>query len=388
MMHDFMNNNRDELTRRCREKVAKRPGRAATEPQLRNGVPMFLDQLIRTLEMEQTDDRAESQEISGPSGGGPAVSEIGTTAALHGRELLALGFNVDQVVHDYGDLCQAITDLAFERDVPFMVDEFRTLNRCLDNAIAQAVGEFSRQRDLDVFQKRLIVEKRLLDEINERQGLFVHELRNALHTALLGFTAVKTGNLSLSGATGAVIERSLASMRALLDVALNDVRQASGDMEKEQFSVARFIDDIQSAGELAPKVRGTVFVVHTVDEQLAVLANRETLYSAIWNLLQNAFKFTRVNTEVTLSAYATAEHVVIDVTDQCGGLPPGTEEKIFSSFSQFGEDRSGLGLGLTVVHQCVTANGGTVSVRDTPGVGCTFKVSLPRQADGQFSSTE
>ena len=52
---------------------------------------------------------------------------------------VALGYTADQVVHDYGDLCQAITDLAFERDAPFAVDEFRTLNRCLDNAIADAV---------------------------------------------------------------------------------------------------------------------------------------------------------------------------------------------------------------------------------------------------------
>ncbi len=40
---------------------------------------------------------------------------------------MELGFSVDQVVHDYGDLCQAITDLAVERDAPFSVDQFRTL---------------------------------------------------------------------------------------------------------------------------------------------------------------------------------------------------------------------------------------------------------------------
>jgi hypothetical protein len=67
------------------------------------------------------------------------LSEIGTSAVAHGASLLGLGYTVDQVVHDYGDLCQSITDLAFERDAPFSVEEFRTLNRCLDNAIADAV---------------------------------------------------------------------------------------------------------------------------------------------------------------------------------------------------------------------------------------------------------
>ena len=73
-----------------------------------------------------------------------------STATLHGRELLDGGYTIDQVVHDYGDLCQAITDLAFERNWPIQVDEFRTLNRCLDNGIADAVTEFTAQRDAAV----------------------------------------------------------------------------------------------------------------------------------------------------------------------------------------------------------------------------------------------
>lgn len=149
MMYEFLRNNREELAARCRDKVALRPGRAATTSQMQNGVPMFLDQLVRTLMIEQSTEPMESRRISGPDGGAPAISEMGTSAAQHGKVLLALGFSVDQVVHDYGDLCQAITDLAIERDAPFDVVEYQTLNRCLDNAIAEAVKEFSYQRDFD-----------------------------------------------------------------------------------------------------------------------------------------------------------------------------------------------------------------------------------------------
>jgi hypothetical protein len=112
-----------------------------TPAELTHGIPLFLDQLIKTLEVEQTSEPMLSRRVSGPSGGGPRKSELGTAAALHGRELLQQGFTVDQVVHDYGDLCQAITDLAFERQAPIEIDEFRTLNRCLDNGIAEAVTE-------------------------------------------------------------------------------------------------------------------------------------------------------------------------------------------------------------------------------------------------------
>jgi hypothetical protein len=150
-MHLFLANNRDELIARCKAKVAQRPRRAATEEQLRNGVPLFLEQLRSTLVAEEEGQAGESLMISGSSGGNETtLSEMGVTAAAHGKQLFELGFSVDQVVHDYGDLCQAITDLAVERDAPFSVEEFRTLNRCLDNAIADAVTEFSIQRDAAV----------------------------------------------------------------------------------------------------------------------------------------------------------------------------------------------------------------------------------------------
>jgi len=78
----------------------------------------------------------------------PPRGKVGASAILHGQDMLSLGFAVDEVVHNYGDLCQAITDLAVERDAPFSVEEFRTLNLCLDNAIAYAVTAFSSEHDL------------------------------------------------------------------------------------------------------------------------------------------------------------------------------------------------------------------------------------------------
>ena len=77
-MHAFLSNNRDELIARCKAKVAQRPRRAATAEQLANGVPMFLEQLTRTLEAEVQGDAGKSLRISGASGGDAALlSEIG-----------------------------------------------------------------------------------------------------------------------------------------------------------------------------------------------------------------------------------------------------------------------------------------------------------------------
>jgi signal transduction histidine kinase len=374
MMHEFLSNNRDLLIERCRVKVAQRPSRGATSQQLRSGVPLFLDQLIQTLRLEQTAEPLDSRKISGPAGGETSFSEMGVSAAQHGGQLLELGYTVDQVVHDYGDLCQAVTDLAFERDAPFQVDEFRTLNRCLDNAIAGAVTEFSYLRDSASADKHAL-------EMNERFGFFAHESRNFLQTATLAFSAAKAGNLSLAGATGSVLERSLTGLRDLIASNLDEVRTAAANTApSETFSLFEFIGEITEAASLAAQSHDCVLIVSEVDASLAVCANRDLMFSAVGNLLQNAFKFTHPHTEVTLDAYAVGDRILIDVKDHCGGLSPEQVKSMFEPFRQSHGDRTGLGLGLSIARRSVEASDGLLSVRDIPDSGCVFTIDLPRHA--------
>lgn len=377
MMYRFLANNREELIARCKAKVAERPKRAATDEQLKNGVPIFLEQLQRTLEAEELGESSESLRISGASGGDALkISEIGLSAAAHGKQLLELGYTVDQVVHDYGDLCQAITDLACERDAPFGIDEFRTLNRCLDNAIADAVTEFSFQRDASLARKQV-------GEINERWGFVVHELRNSLGTAMLAVSALEAGSLPVAGATGAVLKRSHAALKTLIDQALSDVRKVhDSPLSAQVFHLASFIADAKNAAALYASTSGCTLTVTPVDPLLALQGDRERLLAALGNLLQNAFKFTQAHSEVMLNAGAFGHDILIEVSDHCGGLPHEDAQRLFSPFSQRGGDRSGLGLGLSIARQSVEADGGTLSVRDVPGVGCVFTMSLPRHMAG------
>jgi hypothetical protein len=95
------------------------------------------------------------------------------------------------------------------------------------------------------------------------------------------------------------------------------------------------------------------------------------------NLLQNAFKFTRPGTEVWLSAHAGSDNAAfIDVEDHCGGLPAGAAQIMFRPFTRRHDDKSGLGLGLSIARSNVEACGGTLSVRDVPGTGCVFTIRL------------
>ncbi len=371
MLHEFLTAHRWQLIERCREKVARRsPG--SPERELRHGITHFLEQLIHTLRVEQTSHPMRSRSISEPAGGETSVSEMGETATKHGRELLDHGYTVEEVVHDYGDLCQAITDLAFERESLISTDEFRTLNRCLDNAIAVAVKEFGHQREVALSGRHAL-------ELNERIGIFAHELRNQLTVATLALANIKGGSVGMGGATGAALDQSLVKLRNLIDRSLAEVRMATGlAVHARIFSLASLIEETKVSASLGAASKGCVLIVAEVDCKLAISGDRDLLSSALGYLLQNAFKFTHSQSEVRLNAYVAGDRVLIDVEDNCGGLPPGLADRMFNAFVQGGSDLSGLGLGLSIAKRSVEANGGELRVRDVPGYGCVFTIDVPR----------
>jgi signal transduction histidine kinase len=376
MLHQFLDDNRTELIERCRVKVAQRAAPRPTPKEMEHGIPLFLGQLIETLRTEQDPDALDRRNVSGRSGPAArnAISEIATTASKHGHELLRQGFTVDQVVHDYGDLCQAVTELSMERNTPVSADEFHTLNRCLDDAIADAVTEFGWQRDQ-------LISEMGTRAMSERLGFLAHELRNYLNTAILSFAAIKAGSVPLKGATSAVLDRSLVGLRDLIDRALADVRLAAGEpAQLDRVPMDRFIAEVQVSATLEAKEKGCEFIVAPIEKGLAVSADSPMLYSAVSNLLQNAFKFSHAHGRVSLKAHGVADRVLIEVEDQCGGLPAGKAEAMFVSFEQHGTDRSGLGLGLSIARRAIDASGGKLGVRDIPGKGCVFTIDMPRAA--------
>jgi signal transduction histidine kinase len=261
-------------------------------------VPLFLTQLTETLRLEAT---------SVPFPG----DAIGATAARHGADLLRLGFTVSQVVHDYGDICQAITALAVEQEAPISVEEFHTLNRCLDTAIAEAVTEHA----------RVTAQTRSAEE-TERLGHAAHELRDILNTAVLAFHTLKRGAVAINGSTGAVLGRNLMNLRGVIDRTLSEVRLAEGNQRRARLQVAAFIDEIAATGILHSEYRHIQFAVDPVDPALFVDADPQLLASAVMNLLHNAFKNTPSGGRVVLRARAEDRRLLVEIEDQCGGIPP------------------------------------------------------------------
>lgn len=352
MLQDFITENRGEIIARCRAKVAARPAPSATPAQLEHGVPFFLDQFTEILRARATSS--------------PAIRD---SATLHGEEMLRLGFTVAQVVHGYGDICQSVTDLALDRKAPIDTADFRALNQCLDDAIANAVTEYGRHRD-----------ERISAEETERLGIFAHELRNLLNSAMLSFEVLKTGSVGVGGASGAILERSLSGLHALIDRAQEESRLKAGVQNPERIAIPGFVVDVEASAAMEARSHGAHLAVAGGEGAPAVEADRRILASVVTNLLQNAFKFSRRGGNVLLRWSADTERVRIEVEDECGGLPPGDPRDLFRPFEQRGDDRTGLGLGLAISRRAAEASGGELHVRNLPGTGCVFTVDLPRAA--------
>lgn len=352
MLHEFLTLNRDSIIDLTCATAARRPEMAVRVDALRNGVPLFLTQLSETLRLEMTAEPFSSVAIQ-------------QSATKHGGDLWTLGFNISEVVHVYGDICQAVTAVAESQFAPITVPEFRILNRSLDTAIANAVTEYAR-----------ITADSTSRAETERLGQLTHELRNHIHTALLSFAVLKGGAVAVNGSTATVLGRSLMSLRGLIDSAVSEVRLTAPARPRERTALRDFLTEVIASASLLAEHHGATLAIEPVDSALAIDADPQLLASALMNLLQNAFKFSRPGGHVVVRARVAGRRVTIEIEDECGGIVE--NDDLFRPFSdRRGTDRSGLGLGLSIARQAVQAHGGDIQVRNLPGKGCVFAVDLP-----------
>ena len=353
MLHEFIALNSDLIVERARQRVKSRPWPSVSSEEVEHGVPQVLKQLIDILQLTNGALTAANDAVS-------------VTASKHGAELLALGYNVSQVVHDYGDICQVITQIAVEQNAPITVEEFHTLNLVLDTAIAGAVTEHA----------RLTAQTPSPGEV-ARLGQSAHELRDYLNSALLAFHALRRGTVAINGSTGEILGRSLMGLRDLIDRAISEVRLTATQPRREHVSAVAFLDEIGATGMLHSEYRRVEFTIEPTDPALMLDADPQLLSSSVMNLVHNAFKFTPLGGHVTLRAYAKDQRLLIEVEDECGGIPAHKAD-LFKAFGdRRGTDRSGLGLGLSIARTAVRAHGGDINIRNTPGKGCVFVIDLP-----------
>jgi len=311
-------------------------------------LPMFLREVAASL-------RARS------------ASDGSATAAMHGENRLRLGFSLPAVVREYGLLRDAIVDSAREAGVPIERFEHEVLFDCTITAIADAVGQYARQRDADVQR-----------QANEHYAFVAHELRDPLHVALFALQRLQRNPQATDTGTLDNLERSLSRMRDVIDQSLRVARVGAGvELRVEQATLPDLLFEVERAQSDAAE-QSDVKLVAVAEGNDAVSIDRRLLSSALGNLVRNAIKFTHPGGTVALRGRVSGTHAVIECEDECGGIDPKEVERAFAPFVQLKPDNQrGFGLGLAIAKQAADAHGGSLRVQNLPGKGCMFVLEIP-----------
>ena len=379
MLHEFLESNKNEILGMTEKKSLMLAGMRPSSDQLKKGLPIFFQQLLDVLELEEkSNDESDEdhqemaqaasdndEEAMALASSRPEEAGLAKTAGLHGEELMRLGYTLSHVVHAYGSMCQSITELATNTHETITADEFHDLNRCLDIAIAGAVTQFQHHTDFRESKREV-----------EHLGFLAHELRNTLTSVNISLQMIKKGSVGFGGSTGAILDKSLKRMQNLIDDSLTEVRmRVDPKVHLESIDLRQLIDQMIVTSQTEADEKNQSLEM-SVDPGLKVMADGQLLYSAISNLIQNALKYTKRNGRIQIRAGLKGKSVVIEVEDECGGLSDETID-LFKPFEQQNENKKGLGLGLTIAQKAINLNAGMISVKNLPGKGCIFNITLP-----------
>jgi signal transduction histidine kinase len=321
-----------------------------TNAELLDRIPAFVDEIIAALYPDA---------IPLPSTSGNAEE--------HGAQRLRLHFDVAEVVREYGLLHECIIEIAGEAKVEITLYDQQVIARWLNSGIADAVAQYVKRRDLEQNRQR-----------SEHLGFIAHELRNPLSAARTAVQKLRGRELAAGGRAVELLERSLRRASDMIDNALSHASLQLGvEPKPEPVALGDLLRDIELDAGIDAQEK-SVELVTAANTETLISADPRLLRSAVFNLVQNALKFSQAGSTVTVTARAVPGRTTIEVADTCGGLPPGKVEELFAPLVQRGEDRSGFGLGLGIARQAIEAHGGRINVRDMPGRGCVFIIELPQ----------
>jgi CheY-like chemotaxis protein len=216
-----------------------------------------------------------------------------------------------------------------------------------------------------------------------------HELRNPLAPIRTGLDLAQAlrGDAAACEEPLRIMDRQLNHLVHLVDDLLDVSRISRGKIQlrKERLDLTEIIDAAVEMSDSMLSRNDRHLTVSVPSEPLVVEGDRVRLVQIVFNLLNNAAKFTDADGHIALRVVAEGERLEIRVRDDGHGIPPERLAEIFEPFVQAEPGRGGgLGVGLTLVRNLVTMHGGTVSAH-SEGLGCgaTFTVSLPLCRSGQ-----
>ncbi len=251
------------------------------------------------------------------------------------------------------------------------------------------------------FQNLLNAEKLARDEVEEVNrakddfmAIVSHELRSPLNS-ILGWAKILTSDKAIDELTKQkaleTIENSAKLQAKLISDLVDSAKIISGKLEFTfiSLSLKSLINQVYQSQKPSADVKNIEFVLGDLAES-RVMADSSRLQQAIANLMTNAIKFTPQFGKITVDLKEENDKVIFKITDNGQGIPPEELPHIFKQYFQSttAKNKTGLGLGLSIVKAIINKHGGQVSVKNNEnGIGCTFFVSLPIKQNRHIETT-
>ena len=330
-------------------------------PTLNDHMPGLLDELARELK----------------SNSGSTIPEalLEESPPAHGLQRLQEAFDIEEVVAEYNILRGCLHDLATVNDIMLQGQPFHVINRVFDHAIGLALETYATQQAREVKQRR-----------EEYLAFVAHDLRTPLFAIsltgrVLEQSLPKRGYCEDAAQMLKSLRRSVQQLEGLVQKVLEEnTRPKAGNgihLERRLFDLWPLVERLINDTALVAESAGT-HIINRVPDDLVVYADAGLLQRILQNLVSNALKYAPKGI-ITIGAedLVNENSVACWVSDNGMGIPEDMQKKIFDKGETDTEREDGAGLGLAIVQTFTEAHGGTVTVKSAPGVGSTFRFTLP-----------
>ncbi len=253
--------------------------------------------------------------------------------------------------------------------LPYVVKKLKKTN----GVIITFVEITMRIKDLKEQEKLIAEHEMLLDTI-------AHDIKTPLASLRLTIELLKQvpeKGMERFPVLLSKVENSMINMQQVIND-LSDARwqQHQYQAQEELINFEHIIEDVRLT--LAPQIEESKAIITSDIEVSEISFVRRKLRSVVYNLVNNAIKYSAKERrpEVSIKTEAQDGLMIISIADNGIGIPEVDHKKIFAKYERLADDVEGTGIGLYLVKEIITNAGGKITVDSTPGKGSVFKIQL------------
>jgi two-component system phosphate regulon sensor histidine kinase PhoR len=244
-------------------------------------------------------------------------------------------------------------------------------------------------------QIRIITRQNRIAEIRKDfTHAMIHDMKNPITTILMGVNALKGGKLDdkelLKKQYYDIITKEGEHLLSLTNKILTIAQFEEGkvDLSKTYINVKTMFETLIDRYKLVSK--NDLQIVAEYNDVEEIYADKEYIYEAFSNLIDNAVKYSKHNIVISINCLKDIDNTVITIKDNGIGISLKDQKRIFDKFERViapGKDNniSGFGLGLNYVYQAVTAHGGDIKINSVLGEYSEFTIIIPNKKDDKTS---